>query len=175
MMEKWVNQIVDLEFPEYKRVLEEKINEASVSSNGYVDYYRALVYAIAVNTLNRMPRNIYQALKEEYGDREPVILDEDADPLVDLLVEQLLIYIGVNRSGVKGKATIKFKHGNWYKIEIIVNIPRKLVHDKYVEFFENYVCGDEMEWRYYREKEGVVDDHELFLTKKELRRYRRIC
>jgi hypothetical protein len=174
-MEKWVNEIVDLEFPEHKRVLEEKINEASVSSNGYVDYYRALVYSIAVNTLNRMPRNIYQALKEKYGDREPVILDDDADPLVDLLIEQLLTYVDVKRSGVKGKVEIKFKQGNWYKIQVIVDIPRKIVHDEYVKFFENHVCGNEMEWRHYREEEGVVHDHELFLTKKELRRYRRIC
>ena len=172
-MEKWINQIVDLEFPEYKKVLEEKINEATVSSNGYVDYYRALVHAIAVNTLNRMPRNIYQALREKYGDRELVILDDDTDPLVDLLIEQLLTYVDVKRSGVKGKAVIKFKEGAWYKIQVVVDIPRKIVHDEYVKFFENYVCGNEMEWRY--REEGVVQDHELFLTKKELRRYRGIC
>jgi hypothetical protein len=172
---EWVNELRNLEFPEYQTVLEGKIEEATVSSNGYVDYYRVLVYAIAVNTLNRMPRNIYQSLRERYGDREPVILDEDADPLVDLLVEQLLMYVDVKRSGVKGKVAIKFKEGVWYKIQVIVDIPRKIVHDEYVKFFENYVCGDEMEWRYYREKEGAVDDHELFLTKKELRRYRRIC
>ena len=141
-MEKWVNELRNLEFPEYKKVLDEKINEASVSSNGYVDYYRTLIYAIAVNTLNRMPRNIYQALRERYGDREPVILDEDADPLVDLLVEQLLMYVDVKRSGVKGKVAIKFKEGVWYKIQVIVDIPRKIVHDEYVKFFEDYVCGN---------------------------------
>ena len=174
-MEKWVNELRNLEFPEYKKVLQEKINEATVSCNGYVDYYRTLVYAIAVNTLNRMPRNIYQALMEKYGDREPVILGNDSDPLADLLVEQLLMYIDVKRSWVKGKVAIKFKEGVWYKIQVIVDIPRKVVHDKYVEFFENYVCGNEMEWRRYREEEGVVNDHKIFLTKKELRRYRRIC
>ena len=172
-MEKWVNELRNLEFPEYKKVLDEKIEEATVSSNGYVDYYRTLIYAIAVNTLNRMPRNIYQALRDEYGDREPVILDDDADPLVDLLVEKLLMYIDVKRSGVKGKAEIKFKQGNWYKIQVIVDIPRKIVHDEYVKFFEDYVCGNETEWNY--REDGVVNDHEIFLTKKELRRYRRIC
>ena len=170
---EWVNQIVDLEFPEYQKVLKEKINEASSSCNGYVDYYRVLVYAIAVNTLNRIPRNIYQVLKEKYGDREPVILDDDADPLVDLLVEKLLMYIDVKRSGVKGKAEIKFKEGGWYKIQVVVDIPRKIVHDEYVKFFEDYVCGNETEWNY--REEGVVNDHEVFLTKKELRKYKRIC
>ena len=169
-----MNEIRNLEFPEYKRVLEEKINEADTSCNGYVDYYRTLIYAIAVNTLNRMPRNIHQALREKYEDREPVILDDNSDPLVDLLIEQMLMYIDVKKTGVKGKVEIKFKEGNWYKIQIIVDIPRKVVHDAYVEFFENYVCGNETEWR-YREEDGVVQDHELFLTKRELMRYRRIC
>jgi len=50
----------------------------------------------------------------------------------------------------------------------------KVLHDKYVEFFENYVCGDEIEWCYCRE-EGEILDHEIFLTKEELRRYRQMC
>ena len=172
-MEEWINEIRNLDFPEYRKVLQERIDEANRASNEcIVDYYRTLILAIAMNTLNRMPRNVYQSLKDEYGDREPEMLDDDADPVLDLMYDQLLNYVDVYRTAVKGKVTIKFKRG---KIKIIVNIPKRLVHDEYVKFFEDFVCGDEIEWGRCREEEGVINDHEVFLTKKELRKYRRIC
>jgi len=172
-MEEWINEIRNLDFPEYRKVLRGRIDEAiSADNTCIVDFYRTLILAIAVNTLNRMPRNIYQSLKDEYGDREPEMLDDDADPVLDLMYDQLLNYVDVYRTAVKGKVTIKFKRG---KIKIIVNIPKRLVHDEYVKFFEDFVCGDEIEWGRCREEEGVINDHEVFLTKKELRKYRRIC
>ena len=172
-MEEWINEIRNLDFPEYRKVLQERIDEDNrTSMECVVDYYRTLILAIAVNTLNRMPRHIYQALKDKYGDREPEMLDFDADPVLDMLYIQLLNYVDVYRTAVKGKVVIKFKE---VKIKIIIDIPKKLVHDEYVKFFEDFVCGDEIEWGRCREEEGVIQDHEIFLTKKELRQYRRIC
>jgi len=175
-MIEWVNEIMDLNYPEYRRVLNDRIEDAIRADNTCVfDYFRTLLYSIAVNTLNRMPRDIYRILRDKYGDREPEILDPTEDPLVDLLFSRLLMYVGVTRKAVKGEVLLRFKEGVTYRIRIIVNIPKKIVHDEYVKFLENYLCGDEIEWRRCRLEEGVINDHELLLTKKEIRKYSRIC
>ena len=175
-MIEWINEIVNLDYPEYRKVLNDRIEEASRASNTCViDYFRTLLYSIAANTLNRMPRDIYGILKDKYGDREPDILDPTEDPLVDLLFSQLLMYVGVTRKAIKGEVLLKIKEGVTYRIKIVVNIPKKIVHDEYVKFLEDFVCGDEIEWRKCRLEEGVINDYELLLTKKEIKEYSRIC
>ena len=166
MEEVWTNEVNDLSFPEYQKVIEEMVK---ADTTGYrvcfADYHWMLIHAMVLNTINRLPRPIYQAMKERYGDDEYIIR---------ALSRRLLKRLKINRNGVRGKVTIRIKKDKLYKLRIVVNIPRKLLHNKYVEFFERYVCDNETEWCYCR-GEGEVLDHEVFLTKKELKKYKRMC
>jgi len=166
MEELWIIEVRDLNIPELEEVIHEMLE---ADATGYrvclTDYYRMLIRAISLYTLNNLPKYIYEVLKDEYGDDESIIRALD---------EQLLRNVEIGRNGARGEAEMTIKGDKLYKLRIAVDIPMKLLHDKYVEFFENYVCGDEIEWCYCRE-EGEILDHEIFLTKEELRRYRQMC
>jgi len=161
----WTNEVRDL-VPEMDGVINEMLE---ADETGYriclADYQMMLFHSIALNTLNKMPKPIHEALRKRYGDDDSIIRE---------LRNHLLKRVNIKRNGAKGKVTIRTKRDKLYKLGIVVDIPRKLLHDKYVEFFEKYVCGNETEWCYCRQ-EGEILDHEVFLTKKELRKYKRMC
>jgi len=164
--ELWITEIRDLNFPEHEEVIHEMLE---ADATGYriclADYQRMLIRAISLDTLNNLPEHVYEALKHKYG---------DDDSIISALDEQLLRSVEIDRNGARGVAEMAIKADKLYKLRIVVDIPGKLLHDKYVEFFEKYVCDNEIEWCYCRQ-EGEVLDHEVFLTKEELRRYKRMC
>jgi len=162
----WTNEITNLSFPELENVIQEMIE---ADTTGYrvcfADYQWMLIHSIVLNTINRLPKPIYQAMISKYNDDEYIIR---------ALSRRLLRRLQIKRNGAKGKVTMRVKGDKPYKLRIVVDIPRKVLHDKYVEFFEKYVCDNETEWCYCRQ-EGEVLDHEVFLTKKELKKYKRMC
>jgi hypothetical protein len=161
----WTNEVTNL-VPEMEGVIQEMLEaDATGYRVCFTDYQMMLFHSIALNTLNKMPKPIHTILRKRYGDDESIVRE---------MRNRLRNRVSIKRSGAKGKVTIRLKGDKLYKLRILVDIPRKLLHDKYVEFFEKYVCGDETEWCYCRE-EGEIVDHEVFLTKKELRKYKRIC
>jgi len=162
----WTNKVEDLSFPELDEVTQEMLE---ADATGYriclSDYQMMLFHSIALNTLNKMPKPIHEALRKRYGDDDSIARE---------IRNHLLRRVDIKRNGARGKVTMRIKGDKLYKLKILVDIPRRLLHNKYVEFFEKHVCDDETEWCYCRQ-EGEVLDHEVFLTKKELKKYKRMC
>ena len=166
MEELWIVEIRDLNFPEYEEVIHEMLE---ADATGYrvclTDYSRMLIHSFSISTLNNLPEHVYETLKDKYGDN---------DSIISALDQLLLSDVEIDRNGVRGEVEMTIKGDKLYKLRIVVDVPGKLLHDKYVEFFEKYVCNDENEWCYCR-GEGEILDHEVFLTKEELRKYRQMC
>jgi len=164
--ELWIIEVRDLSFPEYEEVIHEMLEaDATGYRVCFTDYYRMLIRSFSMSTLNNLPEHIYEALKDKYG---------DDDSIISALDQLLLSDVEIDRNGARGEAEMTIKGDKLYKLRIAVDIPGKSLHDKYVEFFEKYVCDDETEWCYCRQ-EGEILDHEVFLTKEELRKYKRMC
>jgi len=97
----WTNEITNLSFPELENVIQEMIE---ADTTGYrvcfADYQWMLIHSIVLNTINRLPKPIYQAMISKYNDDEYIIR---------ALSRRLLRRLQIKRNGAKGKVTMRVK------------------------------------------------------------------